>query len=159
MSKRTRSDEMVALCARVQRWRERSGGRGSRVPDAIWRAAVRVASRAGVCATARASRLNYGRIKERLDQAGGNGALVPVGARGTGDAETEQEAKSTGTSGGRPALGGAKARFVAVRLPTIPAHSQATIEVVSRHGARMRVEVRGEVDVGGLLEAFWSQPS
>ena len=158
MSKRAKSDEMAELCARVHRWREQNGGRGSRIPDGIGRAAVRVAWRAGLYATARACRLNYERLKERRDQAGGNGALVAVR---TGDATKDagHVAKAIGTSRSRAGSGGAKAHFVAVQLPTMPAERQATIEVVSRHGARMRVEVRGEMDVAGLLHSFWSQSS
>jgi hypothetical protein len=33
---KTTSKELARLCTRVARWREREGGRGARVPDALW---------------------------------------------------------------------------------------------------------------------------
>ena len=53
--KTARSRELVALSARVAQWRKESGGgRGSRIPEALWEEAVRVAGIVGLYPTARA---------------------------------------------------------------------------------------------------------
>jgi len=68
---RTTSRELVAVRRRVEAWRRSSGGRGSRIPEVLWKEAVGVAGVAGLYATARALRLNYERLKERAGQAAG----------------------------------------------------------------------------------------
>ena len=56
---RTMPRELVALQQRVEAWRGRSGGRGRRIPEGLWREAVRMVRSAGLHATARALRFNY----------------------------------------------------------------------------------------------------
>jgi hypothetical protein len=119
---------------RVELWRQRGGGRGTRIPDDLWRAAVQVARVEGVYATAQALRFNYYSLKERVDQA-----------------ETES-------------LDGAGAQtFVELAMPPLGAGatSKMVLEFVGRSGARMRIDVMGAnaVDVAGLAQAFWERES
>jgi hypothetical protein len=54
---------------------------------------------------------------------------------------------------------GSNSRFIAVRMPAVAPASRTCIEVVGRHGDRMRVEVAGDIDVIGLAQAFWGRQS
>jgi hypothetical protein len=72
---RTTSRELVAVRGRLEAWRRKGGGRGSRLPEPLWNEAVELARVAGVHATARALRLNYERLKERA----GRVAAKPAG--------------------------------------------------------------------------------
>ena len=62
---RTMPRELVALQRRVDAWRGRGGGRGSRIPEGLWREAVGVVRSAGLYATARALRFKYEGLKKR----------------------------------------------------------------------------------------------
>ncbi len=69
---RKNSRELMAVHRRVEAWRRREGGgRGSRIPEELWKEAVDVAQVAGVHATARALRFNYERLKERAGPSAG----------------------------------------------------------------------------------------
>jgi hypothetical protein len=177
---RTASKALAQLCARVAKWREREGGRGSRVPDALWQEAVATAGKAGLYATARATRFNYERLKERWEKAAAKGGKAGATAgdaahiarrKGTALAVvgSRKEAATLGVGGGQGVAGvavlsegagtGSKSRFITVRMPAVPPASHTSIEVVGRHGDRMRVEVAGDIDVIGLAQAFWGQQS
>jgi hypothetical protein len=61
------SRALIELCGRLREWRAREGGgRGKRVPVELWQEAVRVTQTDGLHATARATRLNYDRLKKRI---------------------------------------------------------------------------------------------
>jgi len=138
----TTSRELTELCRRVNEWRKREGGgRGSRIPASLWDDAVRVAQVEGLYATARATRFNYERLKDRVAAVQGAGAMV------AGAAEDE-----AGRHGASP-------RFVAVQVAEPRAGSHATIELVGREGERMRVEVVGDLDLAGLVQTFWRRAS
>lgn len=64
---------LVRLTKRFESWRK---GRslGQRIPEKLWRAAARVATDHGVNRTARALSLDYYSLKQRVDDAGGEGA-------------------------------------------------------------------------------------
>ncbi len=57
--------KLIALQRRVEGWRRDGGGRGSRIPQEMWVAAVAVSQTAGLYATARALRFNYENLKKR----------------------------------------------------------------------------------------------
>jgi hypothetical protein len=74
---RSNSQALVVLRQRVGDWRRNGGGRGSRIPEALWNEAATVARDAGLYATARALRFNYEGLKKRVRAAakkGGGGA-------------------------------------------------------------------------------------
>jgi hypothetical protein len=57
--------ETADVTRRLQEWR-RSHGAPSPIPSEIWKDAVELASRHGICPTARAVGLDYGGLKKRV---------------------------------------------------------------------------------------------
>lgn len=153
MSK-TASGGLIELCEGVRQWRKREGGgRGKRVPKELWEQAIVVARVEGLHSTARATRLNYDRLKQRISDAD-----EAVRALGAGKAE-----RATARAGGHRARQrtpeAAGARFIALQVAPGRAGHPTTIELVGRHGHQMRIEVQGEVDLSGLVQAFGSMQS
>lgn len=134
------TEQLKALCFRVERWRaHRDGGRGL-VPEDLWNAAIEVARVEGLHATSKALRFNYSSLKDRMLRAD---SAAP-----------------------KPKKADPEATFVQVQMPTLPsfappesARGQTVVELVSTRGARMRIDVTGasRVDVVGLAQAFWSR--
>lgn len=141
--RRQASRELIEAQRSVNHWRREHGGRGSRIPDEIWEAAVAAARVDGVWATSRVLRVEYSRLKRRVECAsGGDGQAC---AMGPSEASAFMEVGMTAWAA-RPR----------------PMDSGTTvIELMGRHGERMRVEVSGEstMDVVGLSQAFWSGQS
>jgi hypothetical protein len=129
--RRAISRELIAVQRRVERWRERQGGRGSRVPEELWNEAVGVARVEGVYATSQALRFNYKHLKDRLSRAEGKGR----------------------------ADGNGKSAFVALEMGQLCGGGKTVVELVGRGGEQMRIEVTGPVDLLGLSQAFWSRRS
>lgn len=129
-----RAGSLDEVRARLERWRERHGGPGTRIPEELWSEAARVAVVAGIGATARALRLNEGRLAKRM-----------VCAERSSSASEEP------------------ARSVFVELdPSGVCSSGRTLLVLEREGGeRLRIEVTGAttVDVIALMRTFWSRES
>lgn len=156
--KRAVSAELKDLRTQVLKWRERDGGgRGSRIPDELWQAAVRVARVDGVYATSQATRFNYDSLRERCRRADGlvDEAKPVADAKG----QTIGETRIARVGSATVKTAGADARFIALPLPPPRPTSQTTIELVGRKGDRMRVELAGDVDLAGLLSTFWIRQS
>ena len=123
----------------------------SRVPERIWREAVRVAELEGVHATSKALRFNYYDLKKGMPacaeqggrRVGGKPAIEPV--------EHKQPV--------------ADAMFVQLEVPASPCAAtgsgRVVVELAARSGQRMRVEASdaGQLDVAGMVQAFWSRAS
>jgi len=126
------SRELVAVRQRVERWRRKDGGRGSRIPEDLWNEAAGAARVCGVYRTARTLRLNYDRLKTRA-------------------AATEGEGRSRKI---------AASAFVELRMEPVGA-AGAVIELVSRRGEQMRIHLSGArtTDLVSLAQAFWSRQS
>lgn len=124
--------ELVAVGQRFDRWRKVSGGRGSRIPAALWSEAARVARVRGVYATARALRLNYEGLKARVAAAEDDGVSSSSAERG----------------------------FVELQVGQ-PAPPGAVVELVGPRGHQMRIHIRGvrATELVALAEAFWSRQS
>ena len=146
---RTMSRELTELRARVLHWRkQQGGGRGRRIPKELWQEAIAVTRIDGVCATARATRLNYQRLKQLSSgEAGRDKERAAVVAGQTRSAP----ARERGAAG--------RARFIELQVAPPRTSPRTTIELVGRQGERMRIEVVGELDVGGLVHRLWSRPS
>jgi len=130
---RTVSKRLSTALRRVEQWRALQGGsgRGSRIPEKLWNAAVKVARVEGLYATARTLRFDYERLKERVKRAPG--------------------AKGQEVSDG-------KAAFVELGMDTLSGGGKAVVELMSRHGDRMRIEITGaSIDVASLTQTFWSR--
>jgi len=101
------------------------------MPAELWRDAVEVAREEGLCATARALRVDYCRLKERL-------ATARMASADAGQA---------------PA-------FVELDLGQPQDGAKAVLELADRDGRRMRIEVAAvAVERAGLVRTFWSRPS
>lgn len=122
----------------VELWRDRGGGKGTRMPEELWEAAAEVAGVEGLYSTARALRVEYGRLKKRV---AATHAIERVSRRAA--------ASSAGSS------------FVELGMSQLCGACKTVIEVCGREGDRMRVEVTGTptVDIVGLTRTFLSQGS
>jgi hypothetical protein len=132
--KRAAVEDLSALCERVERWREHREGPRARIPEELWEAAVGVARVEGVGATSRALRFDYYRLKGRMTLA-------------EGDERCDRSEAGAFIELGPGQLAGAGGK--------------AVVELVGRHGGRMRIDVSGtsSVDIVGLAQAFWSHES
>ena len=166
---KTRSRELLELCARMSQWRKKDGGgRGSRITEELWQEALGAARIDGLYATAKAARLNYDRLKERSraadkDKAPAAGVGEKHHARVVRTSRKKQDLLA-GTSGSRridPAHVGDQGgpRFVALQMAQLPTARLTTIELMGQNGDRMRVEVSGALDVVDLVQTLWSRPS
>lgn len=129
------SMQVARVQRRVEKWRKRGGGKGSRMPAELWREATEVARIEGVYAVSRALRIDYNRLKSRV---------------------SSEEGSQT-----RGATAGPDGAFVELETSEICGGCKTVIELVGRAGDRMRLEVAGkpEVDVVELTQVFLSQQS
>lgn len=121
------STRVDSVRGRLERWRK-NRERRSPIPEELWASAAELAGEYGLAKTARALRLDYYSLKERLKASG---------QRGVAKAET------------RPA-------FVEL-VPQPHAISECTVELEDPSGARMRIHVRSMAtpDLTGLSNSFW----
>jgi len=122
--------ELVAVRQRVERWRRKDGGRGSRIPEELWNEAASAARGHGVYATARALRLNYDRLKARAVEGEGRSS------KGAASAFVELRMEGVGAAGAVIELVGGRGDQMRIHLS----------------GART-------TDLVGLAQAFWSRQS
>ena len=120
---------MAALGREFARWRDKHGGRGRRIPAALWAEAVELARREGVQSTARALRLDVERLRARV-----------------------------GKRSAAPAGGPVSPAFVEVPAGALGG-GQTVVELVGRGGERMRIHIAspGSEELLGLVQAFWSR--
>jgi len=122
------SPQVESVRLRLESWR-RNRKRRSPIPEQLWASAAELAGEYGLAKIARALRLDYYSLKERL---------------GPGNQPISPEAKT-------------QPMFVEL-VPQAPAAiSECTIELDDPAGARMRVHIKGTAlpDLAGLSEAFW----
>jgi hypothetical protein len=132
--------KMQRVLRRFERWRSAHTGRLP-IPKRLWTAAVKLAREHGVFHTAKALRLEYGKLKQLLEA---TGAVKRPGAR-------KAKVKS------RRARSVASPAFVELLAsPTAAAVSECLIELEGRRG-KMRIQWKGTaaLDLGGLGRAFW----
>jgi len=152
MAQRT-SAELKEAVKRVAEWRDRGeGGRGSRIPDELWQDAVQAARTVGVWTTAKALRFNYEALKSRYSQAAKRAAFRIASKAGP-------IARRIKPADVAPRRGDAEASFIALPVGQVGACGRAVIDLVGRHGDRMRLDVAGGVDVVGLVRTFWGSRS
>ena len=120
---------------RFEQWRRGRKGR-ARIPEPLWKAAVKMAEVYGVNRTATALRLDYYTLKKRLE------AKANAGRDG-----------SCGAEGEIPFL---------EMTPFGPiGTAECTVELEDFKGATMRVHLRGYAapDLAALTRSFWSSDS
>lgn len=114
-----------------QQWRESRPGR-QRIPESLWAVAVQAAGAFGVNRTARALRIDHGRLKRRV------------------------LAKTARTA---PTAAGVADMPTFVELPTAmgPNHGRCVVQLEDRTGSTMRIEVGtlSAADVFALARSFW----
>lgn len=59
--------DLESIRRRFEQWRQTCRAR-TRIPDSLWSAAVKMAERHGTCRTAKALRLGYYSLKERVER-------------------------------------------------------------------------------------------
>lgn len=130
---RTGSPELMRLSAALRKWRERGGGRGTKIPERLWKRVVEVARTDGVWVTAKATRIKHGKIKGRLGRA--------ERGRKRRDAPTRNE----------PQQG-----FVEVAAAPLIGAEMGTVVEVDDGGVRLTVRLgAGErLEVAQLVSAF-----
>jgi hypothetical protein len=117
---------------RLERWRRQYGGPGRPIPDELWDEAVVIARVEGVDATARALRLDRGRLERRMASSGS--ALDAMGRTSDG--------------------------FVEIDARGLCAAGQTVVRLEGRDGERLQIEwsSAGALDVAALIRAFGSRP-
>lgn len=120
------SRRLSRVRGRVEQWRAEGGGRGRRMPAALWAAAGEVARAEGVYRVSKALRLDYTRLKHWAAQK-----------------PSAQEP-------------GSEFAFVELEASPVCGGSHAVIEVAGRDGERLRMELSGrpQVDVVGLVQTL-----
>jgi hypothetical protein len=148
----------------IDRWRRERASKKEAIPDDVWNAAAEAARVDGVWVTSRALRLEFNRLKARVAGATSGRAVTKAIA-----ASAESTAHAAGSVCCRAVVGKGlaprKPKFVEVVLDAareagaVGTAGTAVIELMGRHGERMRIEVAGTstVDVLGLSHTFWSR--
>lgn len=158
----TMSRELATLCAELAQWRkDGGGGRGKRIPAAVWQQAAAVARVDGIHTTARFARLNYERLKASMaacDSA--HAAVEPVevldaGSRRARRRDYVERARDKKQALARPRA----AQFVSVPMASVAPRRAMTIELTSRSGDRMRIESTDAIELAVVVESFWSKRS
>ena len=128
--------ELETVRESLASWRRSHGGRGRPIPAALWSDAADVARANGVAETARALRIDAGKLA-KLVEGRAEGALRSAVAPAT-----FVELGGLGLGAPREA-------------------SRVVLELVGREGDRVRVELVGDgcgvVEVVALARAFWSR--
>jgi hypothetical protein len=120
---------------RIERWRERYGGPGQPIPEELWDAAVEVGRTEGANATARALRIDSGRLARRMELASAVSGSTPEEAVRASDG------------------------FVEVDARELCAPGQTVLRFEGRDGERLQIALGGGcgLDVTDLARAFWSR--
>ena len=118
---------------RFDHWRETRKVR-SRIPESLWTSAVKMARAYGINRTARALRVDYYSLKERV----------------------ESEASSSGVC-----KRNTSSTFVELAAPAIASTCECLLELEDVAGAKMRIHLKGvEVpDLAALSRSFWGVES
>ena len=122
--------ECEELREQLEHWRKTREKR-SRVPDAVWESAARLAQEHGTNRIARALRLNHSTLKKRL-----NGASEPGAAK-------KQSAQA----------------FAEVNVCQSASPAGYVVHVEKRSGTQMRIELKGGAvhDILAIMRAFCNQ--
>jgi len=136
-------DSMRKVHRRFERWRSAHTGRLP-IPKGLWAAAVELARQHGVFPTAKALRLEYGKLKQLVEAAG----PVARSRRAKAPTAAPRHARST-----------APPTFVELLTSPAAGLAECLIELEGRRG-KMRIQWKGTTapDLGGLSRAFWETP-
>ena len=129
---------LAAVQRRFQAWR-RTHEPCSRIPEPLWRSAVRMAGVYGLHRTARALRLDYYALKKRVEQ----GTAVNDSTAAVPAAVSKAEAMSP---------------FLELVAPVSAGAGECILELENAAGAKMRVHLKGVAspDLAALSRSFWN---
>jgi hypothetical protein len=157
---RSMSRELAALCTQLAQWRkEGGGGRGKRIPEAVWQQAAAVARVDGIHATARAARLNFERLKASVAavSAPAGAEAEPVMLSAAADRSSHRDSAALARGKKRPSVKPQAAQFVSVQMAPVASCRAMTIELTSRSGDHMRIESTDAIDLAVVVQSFWSK--
>ena len=142
-TKRTRDlpARLEGVRRRFERWR-RSRKIRTRIPEPLWASAVKVADRYGIHRTAKALRVDYYALKERVEQ-----NAVSAGAQ-RGPAPNASSMV-------------AEAEFLELPAAAWPGSGECILELEDAGGAKLRVHLKGFAapDLAALTRSFWQRES
>ncbi len=126
-SRRPTRDILSDVRRQFESWRK-SRKRGTRIPEALWRAAVEAARERGASRTSQALGLDYYGLKKRLESTAELCESVPAAEPGF------------------------------VEIPLFASASECVLEMEDAQGARLRVELKGPAAAHceALAQALWS---
>ena len=121
---------LEALRRRFKQWR-RTRKIGSRIPEALWSSAVKLAQAHGIHPTAKALGVDYYSLKKRLEEKPVSGSPMVASASGT--------------------------TFVELAAPAPMAMQECILELEDVEGATMRIRFKGieAPDLAALSRSFW----
>ena len=121
---------LEALRRRFKQWR-RTRKIGSRIPEALWSAAVKLAQAHGIHPTAKALGVDYYSLKKRLEEKSVSGSPMVAAASG--------------------------ATFVELATPAPMAMQECILELEDVEGTKMRIHFKGieAPDLAALSRSFW----
>ena len=144
---------------RFERWRRTRRVR-SRIPEPLWASAVKAAGTYGIHRTAKALRLDYYSLKERVEQT--RAATVgKVPAKRRAITASKVAAKKRAATAGKTRAGVAGATFLELPAPAWSGCGECTLELEDAGGAKMRVHLKGveAPDLTALAQSFWRSES
>jgi hypothetical protein len=146
-----RSRKTVAVPARLEgarrrfeRWRRIREGR-SRIPDPLWKSAVKLAAMYGLCRTARTLGLDYNALKKRVESAGLNDSRPGPRPRRKMPARSAPTARNPGSTTRIPKPSHQDPAMTFIELPPLerPGVPECIVELEHPHGAKMRIRLTG----------------
>jgi hypothetical protein len=145
---------MRKVYRRFERWRSAHTGRLP-IPERLWAAAAGLAREHGVFPTAKALRLEYGKLKQRVEAAGpaakGRVSKAPAAHRQAQGGERNRTTVSRRTrSRPRPPA------FVELIVPRPSSSPECRVELEGPRG-RMRIELKGiaTAELVALSRSLW----
>jgi hypothetical protein len=138
---------------RFERWRATHEAR-SRIPDALWSAAVKAAGRCGIHRTSKALRLDYYSLKERVEEQ----SRISSDQAKRSTADRPRERASGAQHGPARAVPAFLELAPAGQLAAVPAGCECTLELEDAHGAKMRIQLKAAQppDLAALSRSFWN---
>jgi len=123
------NQRLKAVQAQFCDWRKNRKRRG-RIPESLWDAAASLADGFSINELSKALRLNHSSLKDRIES-------IP-------NSPTEELLPPT---------------FIELPPLNPPADSVEVNLELEKAGARMKVHVKGCIDVASLVQTFWRRPS
>ena len=143
------------LYRRFEQWRSAHTGVRLPIPERLWRAATKQARKHGVSPTAKVLRLEYGKLKQRVEAAAlalkGRVAKAPTALR-----QTQSGRRRRTTVPRRTRLQPRPPAFVELLAPRPGSLPSAVVELEGPRG-RMKIELKGAAtaELVALSQALW----